>query len=129
MARPKFIVTDDLRLLVKALAAYGRSHTEIALKVGLSSPKTLRKHFRKELDFGPIDANLLVGQTLFRHATSGKSLSATKYWLTMRANWTTRPKFDVSSRELPPFIVAKEQRRGDEEKDQEKEEEPDDDLV
>jgi hypothetical protein len=119
MARPKIIVTDDLRRIVKGLSAYGMSHEKIALKVGLSSPKTLRKHFRKELDYGPIDANLLVGQTLFRHAISGKCLAATKFWLTMRAHWTTQPKGDVTYREPPPFIVAKEERRGDEEKEEE----------
>ena len=61
MARPALIITDEQRLLVKALAAYGIPYQEIALKVGISSPKTLCKHFRKEMDEGPIDANLFVG--------------------------------------------------------------------
>jgi hypothetical protein len=36
--------------------------------------KTLRKHFRNEIDKGSIEATSKVGQSLFRMATEGKNL-------------------------------------------------------
>jgi hypothetical protein len=52
MGRKKFEPDPGQRQLVKSLAAFGGRHEEIALQVGLRSAKTLRKHFREELDRG-----------------------------------------------------------------------------
>ena len=45
MARPQFKPTDDQRRMVKSMAAMGIPHEQIAIKMGIRSPKTLRKHF------------------------------------------------------------------------------------
>ena len=63
MPRPRLKPTDEQRRLVKSLAAMGTPHTDIARKIGLRSPKTLRKHFRKELEMGAMEANYRVAQT------------------------------------------------------------------
>src|SRR5262249_52278404 len=53
MPRPKLVPSDEQRRLVKSLAAVGVPHQENARQIGICSPKTLRKHFREELDRGP----------------------------------------------------------------------------
>ena len=57
MPRPQLKPTEEQRRLVKSMAAVGTPHEDITRKVGFRSPKTLRKHFREELDIGIIDAN------------------------------------------------------------------------
>ena len=59
MARPTFQVTQKLSEKVKMLASVGVRQEEIA-KVLDITPKTLRKHFRRELDTGAIEANAEV---------------------------------------------------------------------
>jgi hypothetical protein len=64
MARRAFAPSDEQRRLVTVWSSYGIPQEDIATEVGLRSPKTLRKHFRKELGHGRIGANIKVGQTL-----------------------------------------------------------------
>lgn len=82
MSRPRFEPSDPQRQLVKTLAAYGIGQEEIAGKIGATA-KTLRKHFRKELDCGAMEANRQVIQTLFNMAKGGKHLGATIFWFEM----------------------------------------------
>lgn len=89
MARPRFQPTGEQRRTVEAMAAYGVREEEIARTVGEAGidPKTLRKHFRRELDIGATKANSTVAQTLYKLATSGKHVGATIFWLKSRAGW------------------------------------------
>lgn len=57
MPRPKLNPTEEQRRLVKSLAAMGTLQSDIAKMIGIRSPKTLRKHFRMELDRGALEAN------------------------------------------------------------------------
>src|ERR1700693_3786982 len=66
MPRPKFSPTEEQRKLVKSFAAVGISQEEIAKHIGIRSPKTLRKHFREELDRGGTEANYKVAQMCFK---------------------------------------------------------------
>jgi hypothetical protein len=52
-------------------------------------PKTLRKHYRKELDKGHIKATAKVAESLFRKATGegSQSVTAAIFWLKTRAGW------------------------------------------
>jgi len=51
--------------------------------------KSLRKHFRAELDQGTELANALVTQALFKKATSNEpgSVTAAIFWLKCKAGW------------------------------------------
>ena len=89
MPRPSFQPTDQTRRFVKAMASYGIRHQDIAVEIGMRSPKTLRKHFRSELDRGLIEANMRVARSLLQKATSG-NVRAAIFWLRVRANWTVR---------------------------------------
>ena len=108
MPRPKFNPTTEQRLLVKSLAGVGIKHEDIARKVGVRSPKTLRKHFRAELDEGATDANYNIAQALFHKAKSG-NVAAQIFWLKSRAGWRDQPASPFASVAPPPFIVAQEQ--------------------
>jgi hypothetical protein len=104
--RTKFEPDPGQRQLVKSLAALGGKHEDISAQVGLRSPKTLRKHFRTELDRGAAEANSQVARTLFRMATSGDCPGATIFWLKCRAGWREVNEFGHAVASLPPFIVT-----------------------
>jgi hypothetical protein len=76
------------RRQVETLAGYGVPEIDIA---GLMSidPKTLRKHYRRELDHGHTKANAKVAENLFRKATGDgrESVTAAIFWLKARARW------------------------------------------
>ena len=60
--------SDDDRRTVRALSGYGVPHEDIATHMDMDA-KTLRKHYRRELDRGTIEANAKVAATLFTMAT------------------------------------------------------------
>jgi len=103
--RPPLKPTDTQRQLVKAMAAVGIPHEDIARKLGIRSPKTLRKHFRDELTMGIIDANYKVGKTLYEMATSGEEPSATIFWAKMRGLLRAGSGEGRGSPAAPAFIV------------------------
>src|ERR1022692_4449787 len=110
MARPRFAPDDEQRKKVRLMAAMGIPQEDIAISLGLRSPKTLRRHFREELDRSAIEANARVAQSLFNQATSGKSTSATIFWLKARAGWSETAASAPRPVELPPFVVALERK-------------------
>lgn len=71
------------------MAAYGIPEIDIARVVGID-PKTLRKHYREELDMGETKANAQVAGYLFNAAKSG-NVTAQIFWLKTRAKWRETP--------------------------------------
>lgn len=104
MARPEFKATDKSRRQVKAMVALGLRQVEIATLLDIT-PKTLRKHFRAELDRGGIEANAKVMESLFRMATSGKNTPATIFWVKTRFGLRERTGSEGVEREAPPLVV------------------------
>jgi hypothetical protein len=76
------------RRQVEAMAGYGVPELSIARVVGID-PKTLRKHYREELDTGQIKATAKVAESLFRKATGdgSQSVTAAIFWLKTRGGW------------------------------------------
>ena len=77
------------RRQVEAMAAYGIPEIDIAAVLGVD-PKTLRKHYRDELDLGETKANAQVAGFLFNSARSG-NVTAQIFWLKTRARWRETP--------------------------------------
>jgi len=77
------------RKQVQTLAAYGVPETDISRVVGID-PKTLRKHYRDELDLGETRANAQVAGFLFKAASNG-NVTAQIFWLKTRARWKETP--------------------------------------
>src|SRR5215203_1487335 len=71
------------------MAAYGIPEADIAMVVGID-PKTLRKHYRDELDLGSTKANAQVAGFLFNSARNG-NVTAQIFWLKTRAKWKEAP--------------------------------------
>ena len=88
MGRPSHKATDDSRRQVEAMAGYGMPEASIATAIGIDA-KTLRKHYRHELDIGHIKANSAVAQSLFRKATGDgpQSVTAAIFWAKTRLGW------------------------------------------
>lgn len=76
------------RKMVEALAGYGAPEFYIAKQVGVD-PKTLRKHFRDELDHGMANANALVAESLFKKAVGNGTgaVTAAIFWAKTRLGW------------------------------------------
>jgi hypothetical protein len=81
MSRPNFKPTKDQRKLVRYLAAIGLRHERIASVVGIRSPKTLRKHFRKDIAEGTAEATATITAAACEMAVSGKYPVMTRFWL------------------------------------------------
>tara|TARA_Y100000593_G_scaffold38802_1_gene75111 strand:+ start:784 stop:1110 length:327 start_codon:yes stop_codon:yes gene_type:complete len=77
-----------MRKTVKAMAAYGIRHDDIARVVGVTG-KTLRKHYRGELDTGHIEANAQVAGSLFQNAKGG-NVTAQIWWTKTRMGWSEK---------------------------------------
>lgn len=105
MPRPQLRPTPEQRGIVKSMAAVGIPHADIARKIGIRSEKTLRKHFREELDLGRTEADYKVAKTFFELATSGACPSATIHWAKSRLGF--RERTNEGQPPVPsPFIVA-----------------------
>jgi hypothetical protein len=109
--RPVFQANEHDREQVMEMARMGTRHDDIAKLVGIA-PKTLRKHFRSELDRGAAGANNKVMGVLFGMATSGKNTAATMFWVKSRAGWrdeTPAPKAkarEAAKERLPSLMVV-----------------------
>jgi hypothetical protein len=81
------------RRQVEAMAGYGVPEADIA-RVLTIDPKTLRRHYREELDTGQIKATAKVAESLFRKATSdgAQSVTAAIFWLKTRGGWRETPQ-------------------------------------
>jgi hypothetical protein len=83
------------RRQVEALAAYGIPEADVSRILGVD-PKTLRKHYREELDLGETKANAQVAGFLFNSAKNG-NVAAQIFWLKTRARWREVPSEHLHS--------------------------------
>ena len=67
MGRPAFVPSAEQRKQVETMAGYGIPEEDIGLVLDID-PKTLRKHFRAELDTGHVKANTRVAESLYLQA-------------------------------------------------------------
>ncbi|WP_270933678.1 hypothetical protein [Falsiroseomonas oryzae] len=97
--------TAEERRTVRAMAGFGVPQEQIATFLDIDA-KTLRKHFRAELDRGSIEVTTKVAQSLFRMATEGNNVAAAIFGMKARAGWRERHGVSVGPREDgPPAVV------------------------
>ena len=77
--------TRATRELVQLHTMVGTRQEAIASIIGID-PKTLRKHYRKELDQSKAKANATIGGALFNKAKSGDT-AAMIFWMKTQAGW------------------------------------------
>ena len=105
--RPPFAPTPKDVAFAKAMAIAGISQDRIAELIGVA-PKTLRKHFRGELDLAIDKANAQVVANLHRQATKDAlgATTAAIYWTKARLGWRDTTTADKSNeREGQPFVI------------------------
>jgi predicted transcriptional regulator len=97
MSRPAHRPDPVTRRQVEAMAAYGVPEADVARVLGID-PKTLRKHYREELDTGSIKANSRIAESLYKKATGEgpQSVTACIFWLKTRARWKETVVNEVS---------------------------------
>jgi ribonuclease HII len=120
VGQPAYDPTPEQRKMVNAMASVGVPQEEISTVLGIDS-KTLRKHFREELDTALIKANAKVAANLFTQATKDdfRAAPAAMFWAKTRMGW--REKLDVNvtgsvkinfdnmtDEELDEFIASRE---------------------
>ena len=95
---------------MRAMAGFGVPHEQIATFLEIDA-KSLRQHYRWELDRGMIEANVKVAQTLFQMATVDKIVAAAIFWMKARAGW--REKLAVTGEDGGPVLIVTGVRRHD----------------
>lgn len=82
--------------------------TDIARVLGID-PKTLRKHYRDELDTGHVKATAKVAEFLFRKATTegAQYVTAAIFWMKPRGGWREAPQsHEVAVRQVTEMTDA-----------------------
>jgi hypothetical protein len=87
------------------MSGFGVPQPDIATQIGID-PKTLRQHFREELDRGSIEATAKVAQSLFNMATTGNNVAAAIFWMKARAGWREKRQIELSGRSLEQMSEA-----------------------
>ena len=78
--------TDEQRRQVMVMTGFGIRQDEISTMLQVDV-KTLRKHFRRELDTGMIEANTRVVQALYNNAVKNDNVAAQIWWTKARLGW------------------------------------------
>jgi len=88
MGRPAHKANTHSRRQVEAMAGFGIPEVDVARVLAID-PKTLRRHYRKELDTGHVRANAKVAENLYRKATGEgrEAVLAAIFWLKARGGW------------------------------------------
>ena len=88
------------------MTAYGIPEADIARVLAID-PKTLRKHYREELDTGAIKANSKMAENLWRKALGDgpQAVSATIFWLKTRARWKETQVQEISGPDGGPLVA------------------------
>ena len=92
--QPAFKPTDDERKLVEQMTACGIPQESqcLVIRDGIDD-KTLRKHFRRELDTAATKANAKVAGTLVNKAMGGDT-TAIIWWSKTRMKWSERQEVE-----------------------------------
>ena len=86
-----------------ALASFGVRHDEIATYIDVD-PKTLRKHYRRELDTATIRANAAMARRLYSAGMEEGNVAAMIFWMKARGGWREKQEVEVSG-DFPVLIV------------------------
>ena len=92
--QPAFKPTDDERKLVEQMTACGIPQESqcLVIRNGIDD-KTLRKHFRNELDTAPTKATAKGAGTLFNKAMGGDT-TALIWWTKTRMKWSEKQEVE-----------------------------------
>ena len=98
------IPSDEQRRLVESTSGLGLPHEQIAILVGIDD-KTLRKHYRTELDTGKAKANSQIAKTLYSKAVAGDTTSLI-WWTKSQMRWSETVKQELTGADGEPLVTG-----------------------
>lgn len=107
MGRLPYKPTDEQRRTVETMIAAAIREDKIAACLGIDG-KTLRKHFRDQIEKGVTKANTNVAARLYQIATTGEgrhAVTAAIFWLKCRAGWKETSALEVSGPNAGPITI------------------------
>ena len=93
--------TAESTRMVESTSGLGLPHEQIGILVGIDD-KTLRKHYRHELDMGKAKANGQIAKTLFSKATGGDT-TALIWWTKTQLKWSETIKQEHTGADGEPL--------------------------
>ncbi len=96
--------TDEQKKLVETSAGLGLPHEQIGSLIGIDD-KTLRKHYREQLDLGKAKASAQIAKTLFNKAQSGDT-TALIWWTKAQMRWAETQKQEITGADGAPIVVS-----------------------
>jgi hypothetical protein len=84
-----YFPTEKSRTICRKLAMLGVPHEQIAKKLGIDG-KTLRRHYREDLDEGDVEAFASVAGALWHNAVKNNNVVAQIFWMKARHGWIDR---------------------------------------
>ena len=90
VGKPPHEPTEKDRMLVRLGSATGMPQEDIAKVIGITA-KTLREHYRDELDTGKAKANMMVAGELYKLCAAG-NVAAILFWCKHQMNFVEDPE-------------------------------------
>ena len=98
------IPNAENKRLVETSAGLGLPHEQIGALIGIDD-KTLRKHYRTELDVGKAKASAQIAKTLFNKAQGGDT-TALIWWTKAQMKWAETQKQEISGADGGPQMMT-----------------------
>ena len=99
---------EKSRATVEAMVSYGIPHEDIAKVIGIDD-KTLRRHYRHEIDTASAKVNAQVAQRLYKKCM-GDDTASIIFWLKTRARWSENQEHKVDVSQTVTYNISDQDR-------------------
>ncbi len=109
--QPPYEPSDENRAMVQGMVGLGIRRADLAALMAITQ-KTLRKHFRKELEVGDAMVVYTVGKSLYLAATTAHkghphgNVAAQMFFLRCRAGWKETSRHEMTGPDGEPIAHA-----------------------
>ena len=97
MGKPTHEPTEDDRFAVMRMCANGVPHERIAKMLGITRP-TLRKHYKRELEFGKDMIEDKISSKLLKRGLDDDCVTSLIFYAKCRLKWNDRPALEQNDK-------------------------------